>query len=69
VQPGSPAEKSALQVNDVIVSLNGTSIQSPDDLTAAIHPFKPGDRVTLGLYRGSNRMSVPVTLEGRPTGG
>ena len=69
VQPGSPAAKSGLQVDDVIVSFNGTSIQSPNDLTAAIHPLKPGDDVTLGVYRGSNRMSVPVTLEARPTGG
>jgi putative serine protease PepD len=69
VQPGSPAEMAALQVNDVIVSFNSTTIQSPSDLTAAIHPLKPGDRVSLGVYRGSNRMTVPVTLEARPTGG
>jgi putative serine protease PepD len=69
VQPGSPAEMAALQVNDVIVSFNSTTVQSPSDLTAAIHPLKPGDRVSLGVYRGSNRMTVPVTLEARPTGG
>jgi S1-C subfamily serine protease len=69
VQPGSPAASAALQVNDVIVALNNTAIQSPDDLTTAIHPLKPGDRVSLGIYRGSNRMTVPVTLEARPTGG
>ena len=43
VEPGSPAQRSGLQVDDVIVSFNGTAIQSPDDLTAAIHPLKPGD--------------------------
>ncbi len=69
VQAGSPADKAALQVDDVIVSFNGTSVQSPNDLTSAIHPLKPGDRVTLGVYRGSNRISVPVTLEARPSGG
>ena len=55
VQPGSPAEKAALQVNDVIVSLNGTTIESPADLTTAIHPLTPGDHVALRLYRGSPR--------------
>jgi S1-C subfamily serine protease len=69
VQPGSPAAKAGLQVDDVIVSFNGTSIQSPNDLTSAIHPLKPGDSVTLGVYRGSDKMSVPVTLEARPSGG
>ncbi len=69
IQPGSPAASAGLQVDDVIVSLDSTTIQSPSDLTAAIHPHKPGDRVTLSIYRGSNQMSVPVTLEARPTGG
>ena len=46
VEPGSPAQRAALHVDDVIVSFNGTSIQSPDDLTAAIHPLKPGAHVT-----------------------
>jgi S1-C subfamily serine protease len=69
VEPDSPAQKSGLQVNDVIVALNGVAIQSPSDLTAAIHPFKPGDRVTLGIYRASKRIDVEVTLGARPTGG
>ncbi len=69
VQPGSPADKAALQVDDVIVSLNAATIQSPSDLTAAIHPLKPGDRVTVGIYRGSTKMKVDVTLGARPTGG
>ena len=69
VQSGSPADNAGLQVNDVIVSLNGTSIQSADQLTAAIHPLKPGDRVTVVIYRGTQRMTVDVTLGVRPSGG
>ena len=69
VQTDSPAEKAALQVNDVIVSLNGTPITSPDDLHAAIHPLKPGDQVALGIYRGSTKMTVSVTLGVLPAGG
>jgi S1-C subfamily serine protease len=69
VEPGSPAVRSALQTNDVIVSLNGTTIQSPEDLTAAIHPLEPGDRVTVGIYRASHRLDVGVTLGTNPSGG
>jgi S1-C subfamily serine protease len=69
VQSGSPADKARLQVNDVIVSLNATAIQSPSDLTTALHPLKPGDRVAVGVYRGSTKMTVDVTLGARPTGG
>ena len=53
VEPRSPAQRAALHVDDVIVSFNRTTIQSPDDLTAAIHPLKPGDRVTIGVYRAA----------------
>ena len=69
VEAGSPAQNSALHVGDVIVSFNGTSIQSPDDLTAAIHPLKPGAHVTVGVYRGSRLMDVAVTLGARPLDG
>jgi S1-C subfamily serine protease len=69
VQPGSPAQQAALQVDDVIVSLDGKAIQSPGDLTAAIHPLKPGDHVIVGIYRGSSRRNVDVTLGARPGGG
>ncbi len=69
VQSGSPAEKAALQVNDVIVSLDGTAIKSPDDLHAVIHPLKPGQQVALGIYRGSAKMTVDVTLGTLPAGG
>ena len=69
VQPSSPAAAASLRIDDVIVSFNGTPIESPDDLTAAIHPLKPEDRVSLGIYRGSRRLTVEVTLGARPTGG
>jgi S1-C subfamily serine protease len=69
VQSGSPAQAAALQANDVIVALNGATIRGPDNLTAAIHPLKAGDRVSLGIYRGSSRRIVGVTLGARPGGG
>ena len=58
MEPGSPAQRSGLRVDDVIVTFNGTAIQGPDDLTGAIHPLKPGARVTVGVYRGSKLTDV-----------
>ena len=69
VESGSPAQKSALHVDDVIVAFNGAIIQSPQDLTAAIHPLSAGDHVVVGLYRGSRRLNVGVTLGARPANG
>ena len=53
----------------MIVSFNGATIQSPEDLTAAIHPLEPGDHVTMGVYRGAGSCDVAVTLGARPTAG
>ncbi len=69
VQPGSPASTAGLQADDVIVRFNAMPIASPDALTAAIHPLKPGDRVTLGIYRGTRKKTVVVTLGARPSDG
>ena len=69
VQAGSPAAKAGLQVNDVIVSINGTTIATAEDLTAALHPLSPGDHVSVGIYRGSAQKTVDVTLGARPSGG
>jgi len=69
VEPGSPAQSAGLQANDVIVEFDQQPIESPDDLTAAIHPLSSGTHVTLGIYRGKDRISVGVTLGARPTGG
>ena len=69
VQAGSPAAKAGMQTNDVIVSLNGATIETAEDLTAALHPLAPGDHVSVGIYRGSTPKTIDVTLEARPSGG
>ena len=69
VQAGSPGDTAGLQPNDVIVSLDGAVISTAEELTAALHPLKPGDQVKLGIYRGSTSMTVEVTLGAHPAGG
>jgi len=69
VEAGSPADKAGLQADDVIVSLNGATIATAEDLTAALHPLNPGDHVTVGIYRGSTQKTIDVTLGARPSGG
>jgi S1-C subfamily serine protease len=69
VEPGSPAEAADVHVDDVIVEIDRNPIASPQALTTAIHPLKPGDHVTLGIYRAGTRISLGVTLGARPTDG
>ncbi len=68
VGAGTPAAGAGLAVGDVIVALDGTQVNSPDDLSAAIGAKKPGDRVTVTYQRAGARRTAQVTLGTRPTG-
>jgi S1-C subfamily serine protease len=62
VVSGSPAESAGLQEGDVIVSLDGKAITSADQLATAVQADKPGQTVTIGLFRGRARKSLTATL-------
>jgi S1-C subfamily serine protease len=48
VQPGSPADEAGLTAGDVIDSLDGRSVDSPDTLSSIVEGLDPGDSVELG---------------------
>jgi S1-C subfamily serine protease len=52
---------------DIIVSLDGQKISSIEELRDAIAGHKPGDKVTLAIYRDASKTSVNVTLGRRPS--
>ncbi len=62
VVPGGPAAEAGLRAEDVIVSLEGESIESSPDLTTRLARETPGDEVTLGVIRNGDRMEVEVEL-------
>ena len=86
VRAQTPAEKAGLRGGDlkvetssgsvsiggdIIVSLDGKAISSSEQLQSAIGQRKPGDKVTLGIYRaksggGYERKDVEVTLGAQP---
>jgi len=62
VAPGSPAEKSGLQKNDVLVQFDDQSLVHPAQLRKLVRVRKEGDVVKLGYYRAGKRQTVSVTL-------
>ena len=48
VLPGAPAERAGLAQGDVIVSVDGNRISSPEALQSALGRHHPGDGVTIG---------------------
>lgn len=63
VDPNSAAGKAGLQVQDVIVSINGQEVKSSTDFRKYLYTnLEVGDKATLKLYRQGSLKTVQVTL-------
>ncbi len=62
VDQDAPAGKAGIKEHDVIVSMNGTPIESGAQLRRMIHETPPGRMVTLGLSRDGQPMELKVQL-------
>jgi S1-C subfamily serine protease len=51
---------------DVITKVNGKRIGPGNDFSSLITRSRPGDRITLEIYRGGDRRTAEVTLTERP---
>jgi putative serine protease PepD len=67
VQSGSPAAGAGLKAGDVITAFAGQTIQSPDDLTAAVATKAPGDKVAVTYIRNGTTKTTQVTIGNRPS--
>jgi putative serine protease PepD len=67
VRPGTPAAKAGLKKGDVVTSLGGHRISTPDELASVINSYKPGDKVSLTYERDGRSHTVQVTLATRPS--
>ena len=65
VDQDAPAGKAGLKEHDVILSLNGMSVESATQLRRMIHEIPPGRAVTLGLSRDGQPVTVKVQLADR----
>ncbi len=62
VEDRSPAERAGLQVGDVVVALNGATIQNGNHLTQLLGRMEPGGQVTLTIVRDGRRRDVTARL-------
>lgn len=62
VDPDSPAGKAGMKEHDVILSMNGASVESAAQLRRMIHETPPGRVITLGLSRDGMPVTVKVQL-------
>lgn len=68
VAEDSPAAEAGVQVGDVITAVDGQAVGNPRALSNAIAARKPGDQITLTVYRPASEetLDIQVTLTGRP---
>jgi len=62
VDQDAPAGKSGIKEHDVILSMNGTAIESGAQLRRMIHETPPGRVVTLGLSREGQPLTLQMQL-------
>jgi serine protease DegQ len=62
VSPNSAAERAGIQIEDVIVSINGARLRDSGSLRNAIGLLPPGEEVTVGLIRGGREQTVKAVL-------
>jgi len=65
VDQDAPAGKAGIKEHDVILTMNGTTIESGAQLRRMIHETPPGRVVTLGLSRDGQPLTVKVQLADR----
>jgi len=51
---------------DVIVAIDGQKVATQLDVNLVLNKKRPGDSVTVTVYRGGKKMEIPVKLGERP---
>ncbi len=62
VVSGSPAAKAGLQQRDIVTAADGTNLVDESSLARVLSMHKPGDKVALKVIRGTNTLTLTVTL-------
>jgi serine protease Do len=62
IQNGGPADEAGLEINDIIVKVEDTEIETSGDLFQVLSENRAGDEVTVTYYRGNNEDTTELTL-------
>lgn len=68
VWPDSPADEAGLQRGDVVVTLNGKSMENARQFDVNLYQFATGDKVRIDVLRGAEKKAVEVQVIERPGG-
>jgi serine protease Do len=63
VEAAGPAERAGMKAGDIVLRLDDVPIEEPEHLNWLIRNLKPGSAVKLEVLRGTERLTLGVTLE------
>lgn len=67
LQTGGPADQAGLQQEDVVLTVDGETVDGAEGLTRIIASTPPGRHVVLGIERNDHIFHLSVTIGQRPT--
>jgi serine protease Do len=69
VLPGSPAASAGVKIQDIVHSLDGRVMENARQFEVNLYRRAEGEKVTLEVLRGQEKLSIPVTVTARPDSG
>jgi serine protease Do len=62
VVPDGPADDSGIEIGDIVLSLNGRTMENARQLEVNLYRYPLGEQVNLEILRGERRLSVQVPV-------
>jgi serine protease Do len=62
VEKGSPAEKAGIKPGDVLLGVNGTTVERSAEIPPLVAAVKPGTKATLDVWRDGKKQALAVTV-------
>ena len=67
VEPNGPADAGGLKDGDIILSVDGQTIDEEHPLDATLSQHAPGRMITVEVQRGDQKITLQVELGTRPS--
>ena len=62
VEKGSPAEKAGIKPGDVLLGINGKTVERSAEIPPLVAAVKPGTKATLDVWRDGKKQALAVTV-------